>query len=360
MIPAPTVHCDIAVPTPAPAFQPVPEELPRQLQKFLEGEWGGPISISGWRRFPVGMSWVTIGFQAHLRTGETRDLILRLGDPKGLLAPYSTEPEYQALAALADVPSLPVPRVWLRSEDTTLMGAPFIVVERVEGDTPTPWGDSLGCDESERESLANEFSDALGALHAFDWTNTPLAAWAEGLTRENVACRETARWAQAGGYPDAPLPPQMHYAMRWLQANAPIAERIVPVHGDYRVGNFLRKGRKITAILDWELVHLGDPHEDLAWAALRAFAGGTPRIGGLVDAEVFHRRYTGRSGLRVDQAKLRYYQVLMQFKSAAMLLGAARRVDARRAGDVRIAALSFQLAASLIELNRLIREAPWK
>jgi aminoglycoside phosphotransferase (APT) family kinase protein len=84
--------------------------------------------------------------------------------------------------------------------------------------------------------------------------------------------------------------------MRWLDANAPVSDRITVVHGDYRVGNFLRQGGRITAILDWELVHLGDPHEDLAWAGLRAFSPGSRRVGGLIDLDVFHSRYSASSG----------------------------------------------------------------
>jgi len=91
---------------------------------------------------------------------------------------------------------------------------------------------------------------------------------------------------------------------------------------------------------------------------LRAFAPpGSNRVGGLVEREVFHARYSARSGLRVDPRKLRYYEVLMQFKSAAMLLGAARRVHSGRAADVRMAAMGFQLAPTQMEMLRLLEAA---
>jgi aminoglycoside phosphotransferase (APT) family kinase protein len=149
----------------------------------------------------------------------------------------------------------------------------------------------------------------------------------------------------------------MHYAMRWLQAHAPVAQRITVVHGDYRVGNFLQHEGRITAILDWELVHLGDPHEDLAWAGLRTFAAGTTRIGGLIDREEFYRRWEARTGLKVNLAAVRYYEVLVQFKMAAMLMGAMIRVQTGRSRDVRMAAMGFQLTSTLMELNKLIGEA---
>lgn len=302
------------------------------------------------------MSWVTIGFTARMGA-QAQELILRLGDPAGLFAPYRTEPEYLALFTLAAVPDLPIPRVVLRSDDVSILGAPFIVTQRVPGDTPTPWSDSFR-NESQREALGRQFSEVLGALHAFDWRATPLMAWAHGLTEKNTASLETRRWAEECGYLDAKLPPAMHHALRWLEANAPEAKQLVVVHGDYRVGNFLRQGARITAILDWELVHLGDPHEDLAWAGLRAFAPGSTRVGGLVDREEFHAHYSARSGIPVDLRTLHYYEVMMQFKSAAMLLGAARRVQAGRARDVRMAAMGFQLAPTMMEMLRLMEAAP--
>ena len=340
---------------PLQGFDPASDALPRRLEKWLAQAWGAPIEISRWRRFPAGMSWVTIDFMARVGA-EERDLILRLGDPAGLFAPYSTEPEFAALSALADVPGLPIPGVVTRCEDSGVLGAPFVITQRVDGDTPTPWDGAAHRDEAERVSLGNDFSDALGALHAFDWRATPLAAWAADITPANTARREIRRWADEGGQ-GAPLPPALHHAMRWLEAHALAAERIVVVHGDYRVGNFLRRGGRITAVLDWELVHLGDPHEDLAWAGLRAFAPGSKRVGGLVDRETFHARYSARSGIAVDPSSLRYHEVLAQFKCAAMLLGASRRVQAGRARDVRMAAMGFQLAPTLIELLRLIEEA---
>lgn len=338
-------------------FDPTSATLPDRLARWLSAEWNVPVEVSDWRRFPVGMSWVTIGFTAQA-AGRTEALILRLGDPQGLFAPYRTEPEYLALKSLAEAPDVPIPHVRARSDDTAILGAPFIITERVEGDTPTPWNGAASKVESERASLALEFSEVLGALHAFDWRATPLASWATNLRPDNVALREIHRWTAETGFPEVPLPPAMHYAMRWLEAHAPVSRDIVLVHGDYRVGNFLRKGAHITAILDWELVHLGDPHEDLAWAGLRAFSDGTGRVGGFIERTEFHRRYSARSGIDVDEKRLRYFEVLMLFKSAAMLLGAQRRAEQGRARDVRMAAMGFQLAPTLMEVLRAIGEAP--
>ncbi len=307
------------------------------------------------------MSWVTIGFSAESPGEAPLELILRVGDPGGLFSPYSSAPEYEALAALSSVAGLPIPRAYEHSDDPSILGAPFVITQRVHGDTPTPWGGAAVRSEADNRSLGHDFADALGAIHAFDWTATPLAVWAQGkqgpITPQTTALHETQYWAKHANLGVGETPPQMHYAMRWLEANAPQAERITIVHGDYRVGNFLQHEGRITAILDWELVHLGDPHADLAWAGLRTFAAGTTRVGGLINRDEFYARWEAKTRLHVQPAVVSYYEVMVQFKMASMLMGAMTRVRTGRSRDVRMAAMGFQLTSTLMELNKLIAEA---
>ncbi|MDR7093098.1 phosphotransferase family protein [Hydrogenophaga laconesensis] len=344
-----------------PVFDPAAPELAARLQSWLSDRWQKPVAVVDMHRFPAGMSWVTIGFVAASLGEPPLELILRVGDPGGLFSPYSSRPEYEALAALASVPGLPIPKAYEHSDDPGILGAPFVITQRVPGDTPTPWGGAHERGEAVNRSLGRDFADALGAIHAFDWTNTPLAAWVDDsdgtITPQTTALHETRHWTRHARLGLGPTPPQMHYAMHWLEANAPEAERITIVHGDYRVGNFLQQDGRITAILDWELVHLGDPHADLAWAGLRTFAAGTTRIGGLIERDEFYRRWEARTGLRVRPEKVRYYEVMVQFKMASMLMGAMIRVQAGRSRDVRMAAMGFQLTSTLMELNKLIAEA---
>lgn len=344
-----------------PVFDPAAPELPARLQSWLSGRWGKPVQVSGLSRFPAGMSWVTLGFTATSPGEAPLALILRVGDPGGLFAPYSARPEYEALAALASVPGLPIPRAYAHSDDLSILGAPFVVTQRVAGDTPTPWRGADERGEAANRSLGHDFADALGAIHAFDWRGTPLASWVNGregpITPQTTALHETRYWTRHARLGEGPTPPQMHYAMRWLEANAPEAERLTIVHGDYRVGNFLQQDGRITAILDWELVHLGDPHADLAWAGLRTFAAGTTRVGGLIEREDFYQRWQAKTGLQVRPEVVRYYEVQVQFKMAAMLMGAMIRVQTGRSRDVRMAAMGFQLTSTLMELNKLIAEA---
>jgi aminoglycoside phosphotransferase (APT) family kinase protein len=59
--------------------------------------------------------------------------------------------------------------------------------------------------------------------------------------------------------------PTLVYGFAWLRRHLPVATRISVVHGDLRFGNLLHHAGRLTALLDWEMVHLGDPVEDLGW-----------------------------------------------------------------------------------------------
>jgi aminoglycoside phosphotransferase (APT) family kinase protein len=335
------------------------EEWPGQLQKFLEHHFNAAVQVTDFVRFPSGMSWITTGFVAHTSANPTHplQLVLRVGDPAGLLAPYHAQPEYQVLSALASLPGLPIPKAIAFSDDLSFLGAPFLVLERVGGDTPQPWlGDFSGRSTEMNDSLGLDFARALGVLHGFDWRAKKLQGLDETRTLENTTAKEINYWARHAALEETRSPALMYYAMRWLLAKAPLGERLCIVHGDYRVGNFLQKEGRISAILDWELVHLGDPHEDLAWAAARTFSGGSQRVGGMIEQDQFHALYERHSGMKINRLTLRYYEVLAQFKMAAMLIGAVRRIEAGRASDIRMAAMGFQLTPTLMELNRLLRD----
>ena len=104
----------------------------------------------------------------------------------------------------------------------------------------------------------------------------------------------------------------------------PRAQQVSLVHGDYRLGNFLERDGRISVILDWELVHLGDPIEDLGWAFLPQYRGGTSLVCGLADEADFISRYEAQSGLKVAAASLKFYIVFSLMKLAFTNMAAAR------------------------------------
>jgi aminoglycoside phosphotransferase (APT) family kinase protein len=341
----------------SPSFEDV-VVLRSRLASFLTSQAGAPVAVESLVKFPAGFSWITYGVRV-VGFAEARDVILRIGPPYGLFAPYSAMPEFESLSAL-QTSGVPIPRVFFASDDPSILGAPFFLCERVEGDTPLPWGSQQGSglDGARRDSLARDFVDALAALHRFGWRATPLAKWGEGVTLDNAAQLQLDFWqARFDRWALRPHP-MAHRAFAWLRRHTPKASRLSIVHGDYRLGNFLERDNRITAILDWELVHLGDPVEDLGWAFLPQYRGGTPLVCGLASDEHFRARYEARAELKVDKAALKFYLVFSLLKLALTHMAAARCFEDGLFNDMRMPAMATQIAPVLRQIAKILERAP--
>lgn len=332
--------------------------LEARVADYLSHQLDGHVRIASLRRFPVGFSWATFGVDLNPDVGvavPARTMILRVGKDDGLYAPYSATRQFQVLAALARSP-MPTPGVYWHSDDRAILGAPFFFCERSVGRAPLP---SPGAPDDpvpeHRASLGAQFVAALAQLHQFDWRAAPeLAGWEPGLTTENTAVYQVEvllddyrRWAMR---PE----PTVLWAAHWLRRHAPKAVRLGIVHGDYRIGNFLVQDGCITAMLDWESTHLGDPHEDLAWAGLAQFNGGSGLVSRLLTESDFFRQYEERTGWAVDVNVVRYYAVMSMLKLALVNIAAAQRFQLSGTADIRMAALATQSTSTLRQVQKLI------
>ncbi|WP_255453595.1 phosphotransferase [Novosphingobium sp. Gsoil 351] len=113
------------------------------------------------------------------------------------------------------------------------------------------------------------------------------------------------QFAQHGG--DRPI---IALGLAWLRANLPdpIAPRLL--HGDFRIGNLMTENGRLTGVLDWELAHLGDFHEDLAFGCMAVWRFGSPLPGfGLGSLDELFDAYEANGGAKVDPARFRFWQV---------------------------------------------------
>jgi aminoglycoside phosphotransferase (APT) family kinase protein len=115
-------------------------------------------------------------------------------------------------------------------------------------------------------------------------------------------------------------------------------------------------GGRLVAVFDWELAHLGDPVEDIAWAGLRLFRGRSPLVSQLLPPAEVRQRYRERTGLVVDDDVLRFWTVLGMIRAAVPHVRAATIFEHGRADDVRLAAMGHQ---SLHVLRQLADELAW-
>jgi aminoglycoside phosphotransferase (APT) family kinase protein len=338
-------------PSSAPALSD--DELRTRLADHLRAQTGRGWRIGTFTRYAVGFSWITYGFNATEDGQPERGLILRLGPPYGLFAPYSARAQFDALQAL-EGHGVPAPRAFWWSDDTAILGAPFFVSERMAGAAPVPWSSSNdgGFEPGYRDRIGQQFVSALAALHKVPVDGTGFGR--EGVTVENAALKQLDFWEAARDRWALKPYPMLHKALRWLRANLPVASRVSLVHGDYRLGNFLEADGRITAILDWELVHAGDPLEDLGWAFLPQYAAGSGLVCRLVSKNDFIAQYERESGVRVEPASLHYYIVFALVKLALTHIAAVRCFEDGRFNDMRMPAMGTQIVPTLRQIEKTL------
>ena len=323
------------------------------LAVHLGRQFGGEVAIGGFARKSSGFSWITYSFVARPSSQPDRKLILRVGPPNGLFAPYSVLPQVHALQSMAGS-RVPVPGLVSFDQDGAEIGFPFFVCEHVKGDVPAPWAAS-SLDEDHRRNTARQFIAILGELHKFDWRGTPLAASSRADERDEIGA--IAAWRASLARPTARYYPLLDWGGRWLEENCPAPPRRTIVHGDYRIGNFLEHEQKITAILDWELTHLGDPHEDLAWALMPTFNGGSRKFYGVVEREEVIDLYQRASRIPISGKSLAFYEAFALYQAAAIQMCAVRAFEIDRFNDMRMAVMASQMASIVRAFDRALEAA---
>ncbi len=286
------------------------------------------VEISNLYRIPGGQSRETWSFDAAWREDGApmqRGFILRR-DPDASVLESDREAEFNVMRAVHGT-GIPIPQVLWLEQDAAPLGRPFALMERLDGCEASPQKVLMdGAFMAGRTRMGAEFSEILARIHAIDWR----AAGLEFLGPPDAAgcgLAEIEKWeaivAREAIWPQ----PVLRAAFRWLRRHQPRpAQRLVLVHADYRTGNFLAlPSGEIVGILDWEMTHLGDPLEDVAWACIRPWRWiGTEHIGGLLDRADFYRMYSEASGIEIDEESVRFWEVLGNVKLAAIFLTGGR------------------------------------
>ena len=230
------------------------------------------VRVRGLHRLSGGASRETFAFDAVLPDGVERPLVLQRERPGGAISTGGGTAMEAALLRAAAAQGVPVPGVIAAGSERRAgpLGAPFVIVDRLEGET-IPRRILREPEFAEaRRALAAQCGRALAGIHRI-----PLEA-ASGLEeRDQVA--QFREILDALGQPH----PAFELAFRWLEANRPPRRATTVVHGDFRNGNLIVGPDGLSAVLDWELAHLGDPMEDLGWLCVKAWRFGSPHpVGG--------------------------------------------------------------------------------
>ncbi len=299
-------------------------DLAAYLGSKLPG--GQDIKIEEFSRIYGGASRETYSFIANWTDGsgeKSRPMILRRDPSKGLID-TDRDIEFAAYRVFHGT-GIPVPEPLFLETDTEWLGRPFFVMEKIEGgETGSPFAADTYGDHA--NTLGEQFWSYLGSISANAESVKLLGAHMATPNPEDCWRKELDHWEAEIDANEQEPQPLARSAIRWLRRNPPPPPaKISVVHGDYRTGNFLHNGEgKIIALLDWEMVHLGDFHEDVAWAIDPLwcwFKKGYPGL--MTPQDEALACYEQSSGLKIDLAALHWWEIFSHIKGLAIWITAA-------------------------------------
>ncbi len=199
-----------------------------------------------------------------------------------------------------------------------------------------------------RPKLANQLGGIAAAIHAIDVSRLPELPLLDAQHQvqhlhSQYQAQETAR-------------PVFELAFRWLREHLPPAVTPVLVHGDYRHGNLVVGAQGVHAVLDWELAHIGDPVEDLAWLCIPPWRFGEldMPVGGFGMREELLDAYERASGRSIDHARLEWWDVLGSLRWGVMCADMPKWLRSGRDKSVERAMIARRASESELDLMRIL------
>jgi aminoglycoside phosphotransferase (APT) family kinase protein len=206
--------------------------------------------------------------------------------------------------------------------------------------------------------MTGQLGEILAKIHRIDVADPRLAGRLAGPPPEKSPALAEIDKLVLGFRALAVEPhPVLDLAERWLREQAPELRAPGFVHGDFRVGNVIFDDSGARAILDWELAHLGDPVEDLAWLCVRAWRFGNDHLtaGGIGTREELVEAYRAAGGTPVDPDALRFWEACGNFKLALVFITQSRAYLDGAHATVELASLGRRIAEAEEELLRLMQ-----
>jgi len=333
--------------------------LSSALASFLTRRSAAPVEVGSIRQLAGGASCRVYSFEARQHGRAPRTLVLRLDADGGAVRSDRRE-EFVLLAAAARS-GVTVPAVHWCGDATEGLGGAFFVMDLVTGEAIAR---RLLRDEryaQTRAVLPRQLAREAARIHDVDLTAPSLAFLRarepSGQDPRRYAMAEIDKYRQilAAFSCDHPYP-LLQLTARWLEQNAPGVLRPALVHGDYRVGNVMFDERGLTAVLDWELAHVGDAVEDLGWLCVRTWRFGNDDLaaGGLCSREELLAHYREEGGADVEPSHLLFWELFGNWKWAIICRMQAERHKGGKHPDVELAAIGRRLAETEDEILNLL------
>ena len=299
------------------------EPLRGAIERYLARRWSHlqGLKIVGIQQIPGGASRETYRIAATFRENgvETQRGYIFRRDPPSSLIDTNRALEYRTYAAVYPT-SVPVPEPLILEESPGELERPFSVMAEIAGCETSIANFATPAYLPLREKIGTQKWSILGRLATMDPVQLGVTKFMEAPDRAACARRELDYWAGVIAADSLHPQPIAAAAIRWLKRSPPPAQKLCLVHGDYRSGNFLYDASgTIRGVLDWEMAHIGDPLEDLAWS-LDPLWGWPERhlAGGLLPRRRAVQIWQEASGLQFDADAFRWWQVFASIKGLAI------------------------------------------
>lgn len=229
---------------------------------------------------------------------------------------------------------VPVPQLLASCPDSRVLGAPFYIMEYVDGQTFTGATDTAALTHDEAELLSRNFIESLVHIHQIDYEDVGLGDFGRP---SGYVSRQIRRWSEQWRHSQTREMPEMDVLIRTLEGHVPDRSESTLVHGDFRLDNLLisrDSDLNALAIVDWEMSTLGDPLADLGLTLVYWSDGdsgsitssvATHTLGnqGLLPQGELIETYARLSGF--DVSHLPFYVALGYFKLAVIFEGIHKR-----------------------------------
>lgn len=315
------------------------------LHTLFTRVFGDPARLESFKRLSGGASQETWAL-----SGGGKEAILRRA-PGGVSAARSSAaiglPTEAALIQAARMQNVPAPAVLHVLTPSDGLGDGFLM-DRIAGETiarPILRDDLFS---NARSILAKKCGEALAGIHSISLSELPELPTSNGLA-------QIAQYEEIYRSFDTPRP-VFELALAWLKANAPDMDELVLIHGDFRLGNLMVDETGLAAVLDWELAHIGDPREDLAWICVNSWRFGQSqnRVGGFGQLEDMLVHYNQASGRNIQAREIDWWEMLGTLKWGVMCM---IMYEAFRSGadpSVERAAIGRRVSETEIDLINLL------
>jgi len=338
---------------------PVPlAEMPARLEAFLTAEASGRARVIACKPLAGGASREMFAVDVSIEGGPhagAHALVLRR-DLGGRIYEQSLErvDEFRVILAARSAGVLVPAARWL-SEDPEVLGVPFFLQDRIEGETIGRRIVKEPLLADARANLPAQMARELAKIHRID--TTPLAFLPRPPAGISAAVADVASLYGALDRFGEPHP-AIELALAWLAKNAPSAAELTFVHGDFRIGNVMVGPDGLVGVLDWEFARIGDPIEDVAWPLVRSWRFGVDarEVGGVGDRAPYVAAYEEASGRRVDPAHVRFWEIMGNVKWAVGCMAQANRHLSGQTRSVELASLGRKTAEMELDMLDLLGE----